>query len=170
MCIVRPLPASQTDTTQKRNCSFCNILVSKYRTAQFTMGNTLINIEFDTGLLFGGQTIMLTRTMRQRTPKPQRFVSENKAVKLDDVTTEDAPPIFNAEWREYFDKKAPTHSFAFYHFFIHNCIIPPHWYVACCWNNSSWNTRTFLPYTVNTITADDLAMQGARSSASMVLT
>ena len=41
MCIIRPLPASQTDTTPKRNCSFCNILISKYRTAQFTMDTTI---------------------------------------------------------------------------------------------------------------------------------
>ena len=71
------------------------------------MDNTLINIEFDTGLLFGGQTIMLTRTMRQRTPKPKDLsVKIRQCMKLDDVTTEDTPSIFNAEWREYFDKKS----------------------------------------------------------------
>ena len=111
-------PASQTDTTQKRNCSFCSILISEYRTAQFTTDTTLINIEFDTGLLFGGQTIMLTRKMRQRTPKPKWFVSENKSAKSDDVATEDAPPIFSAQWREYFEKKTHTHSFVFYYYYF----------------------------------------------------
>ena len=42
MCIIRPLPASQTYTTQNRNRLFYNILISKYRTAQFTMDTTFL--------------------------------------------------------------------------------------------------------------------------------
>ena len=39
-----------------------------------------------------------------------------------------------------------------------------------CWNSHSWKTGTFIFHIVNIIVADDLAMPGARVSATMVLT
>ena len=49
-------------------------------------------------------------------------------------------------------------------------VIPPHWYDTGSWNPSSNKTRTYLFYMVNIMTADVLAMQGARASATMILT
>ena len=41
---------------------------------------------------------------------------------------------------------------------------------AGSWNPSSWSTRTSLPYMVNNIAADDLAMQSPHASTVIVLT
>ena len=48
-------------------------------------------------------------------------------------------------------------------------IIPPHWPDMGSWNPSSCKTRTFLFYIVNIMGADVLATQGARASATMIL-
>ena len=52
-------------------------------------------------------------------------------------------------------------------------LIPQHW--ACwdgggAWNFSSWKTRTSRYFVVNTMVADDLATQGVRVLAAMILT
>ena len=49
-------------------------------------------------------------------------------------------------------------------------VIPPHWYDTGSWNPSSSNTRTYLSYIVNIMAADVLVTQGARASATMILT
>ena len=49
-------------------------------------------------------------------------------------------------------------------------MISQHWYGTDSWNLSSWKTRTCFYCKVNTMAADGLAMQGARSSSAMVLT
>ena len=48
--------------------------------------------------------------------------------------------------------------------------IPPHWHAIDNWNPSSYKTGTHLFYTVNIMVADVLAPQGARPSATMMLT
>ena len=53
-------------------------------------------------------------------------------------------------------------------FTIH--IIHSLWYGMGSWHYSSSNTKTHIFYIVNIITADDLATQGARVSATMILT
>ena len=55
------------------------------------------------------------------------------------------------------------HVFTFY-------VIPLHWHAKDNWNPSSYKTRTYLFYIVNTIVADVLVTQGARASATMILT
>ena len=50
------------------------------------------------------------------------------------------------------------------------CTVPLIWKGKSSWNPSSWMTRNYLSYTVNTMATDDLVMQGARWSAAMVLT
>ena len=49
-------------------------------------------------------------------------------------------------------------------------VIPLHWYTTDSYNMSSYDTRTYLFYTVNIMVADVLATQGARASATMILT
>ena len=49
-------------------------------------------------------------------------------------------------------------------------LIPPHWHDTGSWNPSSCKTRTYLFYIVNIMAADDLSTQGARASATMILT
>ena len=49
-------------------------------------------------------------------------------------------------------------------------VIPPHLYDTGSGNLSSSKTRTYLSYIVNIMGADVLAMQGARASATMILT
>ena len=49
-------------------------------------------------------------------------------------------------------------------------IIPPHWHDTGSWNSSSHKTRNYLFYIVNIMGADVLATQGARASATMILT
>ena len=53
---------------------------------------------------------------------------------------------------------------------IYNFYIPPHWQDIGSWNPSSCKTRTCLFHTANIMAADDLATQGARTSAAMILT
>ena len=49
-------------------------------------------------------------------------------------------------------------------------IISEHRDDAGSWNLSSYKTMTCLLYIMNIMAADDLAMQGAKASAAMVLT
>ena len=49
-------------------------------------------------------------------------------------------------------------------------VISPHWHDTGIWNPSSSKTITYLLYIVNIMGADGLAMQGARASATMLLT
>ena len=49
-------------------------------------------------------------------------------------------------------------------------VIPPNWYHTGSWNPSSTKTRAYLLYIVNIMAADVLATQGARASATMILT
>ena len=49
-------------------------------------------------------------------------------------------------------------------------VIPPHWYDTGSRNHSSSKTRTYLFCTVNSMAADVLVTQGARASATMILT
>ena len=49
-------------------------------------------------------------------------------------------------------------------------IMPPHWHGWGSWNSSSSETGTYLFYIISIIGADVLAMQGARVSATMILT
>ena len=60
-------------------------------------------------------------------------------------------------------KRKHKHVFTFY-------VIPPYWHAKDNWNPSSCKTRTYLFHIVNIMVADDLATQGARVSAAMVLT
>ena len=48
--------------------------------------------------------------------------------------------------------------------------ISPHWQHTGSWNPSSCKTSSYLYYIVNIIVADVLVMQGARASATMILT
>ena len=48
--------------------------------------------------------------------------------------------------------------------------IPPYWHDTGSWNPASCKTRTYLFYIVSIMGADVLVMQGARASASMILT
>ena len=48
-------------------------------------------------------------------------------------------------------------------------VIPPHWFDTGSWNPSSCKARTYVLYLVNIMAADDLAMQGARASETMIL-
>ena len=48
--------------------------------------------------------------------------------------------------------------------------ISRYWDGKCSWNLSSWKRMINLLYIINIIAADDLATQGARASAAMVLT
>ena len=50
------------------------------------------------------------------------------------------------------------------------CVIQPHWCDTVSWNPSSNKTRIYLLYTVSIMAADVLATQGARTSATMILT
>ena len=49
-------------------------------------------------------------------------------------------------------------------------IFPPYWYDTDSLNHPSSKTRTYLFYIVNIMGADVLATQGARASATMILT
>ena len=49
-------------------------------------------------------------------------------------------------------------------------VIAPHWHDTGSWYPSSCKTRTYLAYMVNIMAADGLATQGARASATMILT
>ena len=49
-------------------------------------------------------------------------------------------------------------------------VIPLHWHAKDNSNLSLYKTRTYLFYIVNIMVADVLATQGARASATMVLT
>ena len=62
-----------------------------------------------------------------------------------------------------FFKKGQKHIFTFY-------VIPPHLHVTGSWNPSSSKTRIYQFYIVNIMGADVLATQGARASATMILT
>ena len=48
--------------------------------------------------------------------------------------------------------------------------IPPHLYDTGCRNPLPCKTMTYLVYIVSIMSADGLAMQGARASAIMILT
>ena len=48
-------------------------------------------------------------------------------------------------------------------------IISRCWDKESTWNPSSWKTRIYSSYIVNTVAADDLAMHGARASSAMLL-
>ena len=48
--------------------------------------------------------------------------------------------------------------------------ISPTWNGTGSWNDPSYTPWTYLLYTINTTAADDLATQGARPSAAMILT
>ena len=48
-------------------------------------------------------------------------------------------------------------------------ITPPHWHDMCSWNLPSYTTGTYLGYMINIIAADDLVVQGARASATIML-
>ena len=50
------------------------------------------------------------------------------------------------------------------------CVIPPHWNDTGSWIFSWSKTIIYLFYIVNIMGADDLATQGARASATMILT
>ena len=54
--------------------------------------------------------------------------------------------------------------------YLYFYVIPPRWYDTGSWNPSSSKTRTYLFYIVNIMAADVLAMQGARASATMIMT
>ena len=69
------------------------------------------------------------------------------------------PPILN-----------PLHAGLFWRNMFASSIISHQWDGAGCWNPSTWKTMTSLSYMFNTMAADDLATQGARSSAAMILT
>ena len=62
-----------------------------------------------------------------------------------------------------FFQREHKHIFTFY-------VIPPHWFDTGSWNPSSSRTGTYLFYLVNIMAADVLVMQGARASATMILT
>ena len=49
-------------------------------------------------------------------------------------------------------------------------IIPQHWHTTSSWSPSSCKTRTCIFYIVNIIVADVQATQGARASATMIMT
>ena len=49
-------------------------------------------------------------------------------------------------------------------------IIPPYRYDTGSWNPFLWKKRTYLFYIVNIVDADDLMTQGARASATLILT
>ena len=55
------------------------------------------------------------------------------------------------------------------HTFIYHVILP-RWHDTGGWNPSSSRTRTYLSYIVNIMGADVLVPQGARASATMILT
>ena len=55
------------------------------------------------------------------------------------------------------------HIFTFY-------FISSHWYDTSSWNSSSRNTGTYSFYIVKIMAADVLATQGARASATLILT
>ena len=54
--------------------------------------------------------------------------------------------------------------------YIYIFVIPPHWQTKDSLNSSSYKTRTHIFYIVTIMVADVLAMQGARASATMILT
>ena len=62
-----------------------------------------------------------------------------------------------------FLQREQKHIFTFY-------VIPPCWHDTGNWNPSLSKTRTYLFYIVNIMAADVLATQGARASATMILT
>ena len=49
-------------------------------------------------------------------------------------------------------------------------LIPSHWNDPCNWNPTLWKSRSCLSDIVNSMSADDLVMQGPRASVAMVLT
>ena len=53
-------------------------------------------------------------------------------------------------------------------FIIH--ILPPHWHDTGSWNPSSCRTITYIFYVVNIMGADVLVTQGARVSATIIMT
>ena len=63
----------------------------------------------------------------------------------------------------YFFQKKYKHAFTI-------SIITPPWHDIVSWNPSSCKTRICLSYIVNIIAADDLGMQVARASATIMLT
>ena len=54
--------------------------------------------------------------------------------------------------------------------YIYIYVIPSHWHDTGNWNPSFSKTRTCLFHVAHIMAADDLAMQGARASAAMILT
>ena len=48
-------------------------------------------------------------------------------------------------------------------------IIPPHWHGTGIWNPYSWKTRACLFHIANVMAANDMATQGARASAVVLL-
>ena len=60
-------------------------------------------------------------------------------------------------------QREQKHIFTFY-------VIPPHWHNTSSWNPSLSKTRTYLFYIVNIMAADVLVTEGARASATMILT
>ena len=62
-----------------------------------------------------------------------------------------------------FSEGTKIQTFTFY-------VIPPLWHDTGSWNPASSKSRTYVFYTVNIMGADVLAMQGARASATMMLT
>ena len=71
------------------------------------------------------------------------------------------PLIFN-----YLHAKFRRRNINMYLYFV----IPPHWHAIDSWNSSSYKTRTYIFYIVNIMVANVLATQGARASATMILT
>ena len=60
-------------------------------------------------------------------------------------------------------QREQKHLFTFY-------VMYPHWHDTGSWNPSSSKTRTYLFYIVNIMGADGLATEGARVSATIILT
>ena len=58
----------------------------------------------------------------------------------------------------------------YYYYYIEFSIISQLWDITGHWIPSSWKTRTCLSWRTNAMAVDDLAAQGARLSAAMVLT
>ena len=71
-------------------------------------------------------------------------------------------PRVNSLLANFFQRNH-KHVFTFY-------VIPPRWHAKDNWNPSPYKTRTYLFYIVNTMVADVLVTQGARASATMILT
>ena len=68
----------------------------------------------------------------------------------------------NSLCANYFQRKH-KYVFTFY-------VVPPQWQAIDSLNTSSYETKTYLFYKANFMVADVLEMQGARASATMILT